>query len=49
MFYWKTNVNWTKWKSYEDILFHKSGEGIARIVLIDLRKETPFVQKQFEL
>ena len=25
----KTNLNWSEYKSYEDILFHKSDEGIA--------------------
>ena len=35
----KTTLNWSECKSYEDILFHKSDEGIARIALIGLKKE----------
>ena len=29
----KTTLNWSQCKSYEDILFHKSDEGIARIAI----------------
>ena len=29
----KTTLNWSQYKSYEDILFHKSEEGIARIAI----------------
>ena len=29
----ETTVNWSQWKSYEDILLHKSVDGIARIAI----------------
>ena len=41
----KTNVNWTEWKSYEDILFHKSGDGIARIAINRPEKRNAFRPK----
>ena len=31
----ETNIIWNKCKSYEDILFHKSGDGIARIAIVE--------------
>ena len=41
----ETNVNWTEWKSYEDILFHKSGDGIARIAINRPEKRNAFRPK----
>ena len=41
----KTNVNWKEWKSYEDILFHKSGDGIARIAINRPEKRNAFRPK----
>jgi len=35
----KTTLNWSECKSYEDILFHKSDEGIARIAINRPEKE----------
>ena len=29
----KKTLNWMQYKPYEDILFHKSDEGIARIAI----------------
>ena len=41
----ETNVNWIKCKSYEDILFHKSGDGIARIAINRPEKRNAFRPK----
>ena len=38
----KTNLNWSECKSYEDILFHKSDEGIARIAINRPEKRNAF-------
>ena len=38
----KTTLNWTECKSYEDILFHKSDEGIARIAINRPEKRNAF-------
>ena len=35
----KTTLNWSECKSYKDILFHKSDEGIARIAINRPEKE----------
>ena len=41
----ESNVNWIEWKSYEDILFHKSGDGIARIAINRPEKRNAFRPK----
>ena len=41
----ETNLNWTEWKSYEDILFHNSGDGIARIAINRPEKRNAFRPK----
>ena len=41
----ETNVNWIEWKSYVDILFHKSGDGIARIAINRPEKRNAFRPK----
>ena len=38
----KTTSNWSQYKSYEDILFHKSDEGIARIAINRPEKRNAF-------
>ena len=38
----KTTLNWSECKSYEDILFHKSDEGIARIAINRPEKRNAF-------
>ena len=38
----KTILNWSECKSYEDILFHKSDEGIARIAINRPEKRNAF-------
>ena len=38
----KTTLNWSECKSYEDILFHKSDEGIARIAINRAEKRNAF-------
>ena len=38
----KTTINWSECKSYEDILFHKSDEGIARIAINRPEKRNAF-------
>ena len=38
----ETSVNWNESKSYEDILFHKSGDGIARIAINRPEKRNAF-------
>ena len=38
-------ANWTEWKSYDDILFHKSGDGIARIAINRPEKRNAFRPK----
>ena len=38
----KTTLNWTECKLYEDILFHKSDEGIARIAINRPEKRNAF-------
>ena len=40
-----TSANWTEWKSYEDILFHNSGDGIARIAINRPEKRNAFRPK----
>ena len=35
----KTTLNWSQCNSYEDILLHKSDEGIARIAINRPEKE----------
>ena len=46
----KTTLNWSECKSYEDILFHKSDEGIARIAINRPEKRNAFrPQTVFEL
>ena len=42
----KPTLKWSQYKSYEDILFHKSDEGIARIAITDLKKEMHLDLKQ---
>ena len=37
-----TTLNWSEFKSYEDILFHKSDEGIARIAINRPEKRNAF-------
>ena len=41
----ENNSNWIQWKSYEDILFHKSGDGIARIAINRPEKRNAFRPK----
>ena len=41
----ETNSTWTEWKSYEDILFHNSGDGIARIAINRPEKRNAFRPK----
>ena len=38
----KTTLSWSECKSYEDILFHKSDEGIARIAINRPEKRNAF-------
>ena len=38
----KTTLNWSECKSYEDIFFHKSDEGIARIAINRPEKRNAF-------
>ena len=38
----KPTVDWLEWKTYEDILFHKSNEGIARIAINRPNKRNAF-------
>ena len=38
----KTTLNWSECKSYEDILFHKSDEGLARIAINRPEKRNAF-------
>ena len=38
----KTTSNWSQYKSYEDILFHKSDEGLARIPINRPEKRNAF-------
>ena len=38
----KTILNWSECKSYKDILFHKSDEGIARIAINRPEKRNAF-------
>ena len=38
----KTPLNWKECKSYGDILFHKSDEGIARIAINRPEKRNAF-------
>jgi len=38
----KTTLNWSECKSFEDILFHKSDEGIARIAINRPEKRNAF-------
>ena len=38
----KTTLNWSECKSYKDILFHKSDEGIARIAINRPEKRNSF-------
>jgi len=38
----KTTLNWSQYKSFEDILFHKSDEGIARIAINRPEKRNAF-------
>ena len=38
----QTILNWSECKSYEDILFHKSDEGIARIAINRPEKRNAF-------
>ena len=40
-----TTVNWTECKSYKDILFHKSEDGIARIAINRPEKRNAFRPK----
>ena len=44
----KTNLNWSECKSYEDILFHKSDEGIARIAINRPEKRNAFRPKTID-
>ncbi len=37
-----STLNWSQYKSYEDILFHKSDEGIARIAINRPEKRNAF-------
>ena len=41
----KSIVNWKKYKNYDDILFHKSDEGIARIAINRPEKRNSFRPK----
>ena len=41
----QATANWTESKSYEDILFHKSGDGIARIAINRPEKRNAFRPK----
>ena len=41
----KDNVNWQKWKSYDDILLHRSDDGIARIAINRPEKRNAFTPK----
>ena len=38
----KSIVNWKKWNEYEDVLFHRSDEGIARIAINRPEKRNAF-------
>ena len=38
----KKTLNWSQYKSYEDILFHKSDDGIARIAINRPEKRNAF-------
>ena len=38
----KKTLNWIQYKSYEDILFHRSDEGIARIAINRPEKRNAF-------
>ena len=40
-----STFNWIEWKSYEDILFHKSEDGIARIAINRPEKRNAFRPK----
>ena len=42
----KSTLNWSQYKPYEDILFHKSDEGIARIAINRPEKEMHLGHKQ---
>ena len=42
------NLNWREWKSYDDILFHKSDEGIARIAINRPEKRNAFRPKTID-
>ncbi len=44
----KTTLNWLKWKNYEDILFHKCDEGIARIAINRPEKRNAFRPKTID-
>ena len=44
----KENVNWLSWKTYEDILFHKCDEGIARIAINRPEKRNAFRPKTID-
>ena len=41
----KSIVNWKKYKNYDDILLHKSDEGIARIAINRPEKRNSFRPK----
>ena len=38
----KSIINWSQYKTFEDILFHKSDEGIARIAINRPEKRNAF-------
>ena len=38
----KSTINWSQYKTFEDILFHKSDEGIARIAINRPEKRNAF-------